>query len=163
MTGPNSRTWPSCALGVAALTRDHRSRVLLVMPTYNDRGHYLVGGAVEEDEDFLHALTREIREETGLHRVPGRQLVTERVAADPARGKPSGVNLVFDVEQLDADEWAGLLLPPDELCDPRLVPPDDIDDWVLPPLARRIRAALDALAGGGTAYLPPFQPTPGPR
>jgi ADP-ribose pyrophosphatase YjhB (NUDIX family) len=158
VTGPYERTWPHVALGAQALLRDQRGHIALVKPTYNNRGHYLVGGECELDEDFLDALAREVREETGLHRVAGRLLVSERTAADPTRNKPSGVNQVFDVEPVTPDEWAALTLPADELCDPRLVPLDNIDAWVLPEVARRIRAGVDALATGATIYLPPYKP-----
>lgn len=156
----DKHTWPPFAPGAIALWRDWRGRILLVKPNYHevDRGWYLPGGACLPGEDFDDALVREIWEETGLRRVAGRLLVTENVAARP--GKPPGVNVMFDVEDLRPAEWPALRLPADELSHAQLVAPEDITTtpsdthpWVLPALARRIRTGLEALASGEHRFL----------
>ncbi|WP_433892722.1 NUDIX domain-containing protein [Streptomyces sp. CA-111067] len=157
--GSTAHSWPPCPHGAKALLRDHLGRLVLVKPRYNDRRHYLVGGALEPGEDFEHALTREVWEETGLHRHPGRLLVVVQVPADEGRGKPAGLDLIFDVEPLAPGEAETIRLPPDELSDVQFIAFDDIDAWTLPPLARTIRAAHRALVQGVTALLPPYLST----
>jgi 8-oxo-dGTP pyrophosphatase MutT (NUDIX family) len=151
-------SWPPCPHGSKALLRDHRGRLVLVKPRYNNRRYYLVGGALEAGEDFEHALTREVWEETRLRRDPGRLLVVVQVPADEARGKGAGLDMIFDVEPLAPGEADTILLPADELSDIQFVAFDDIDSWTLPPLARTIRAARHALDHGTTILLPPTNP-----
>jgi 8-oxo-dGTP pyrophosphatase MutT (NUDIX family) len=157
-----TRTWPQCALGSKALLLDGSGRLVLVKPTYNERLWYLIGGALEPEESFEQALTREVYEETGLHRAPGRLLVLEQVAPDAARKKPFGVDAIFAVEPLAPGEFEAIRLPSNELRDTRLIDCAEIDTWTLPALARTIRAALAALDQGVTILLPPHQPEPPP-
>ena len=50
-------------VGVSAIVRDGAGRILLIKTA--KAGWELPGGRVEQGEDFLTALTREVREETG--------------------------------------------------------------------------------------------------
>jgi ADP-ribose pyrophosphatase YjhB (NUDIX family) len=50
-------------IGVSAVVRDGAGRILLIKTAKT--GWELPGGRVEQGEDFLTALTREVREETG--------------------------------------------------------------------------------------------------
>jgi ADP-ribose pyrophosphatase YjhB (NUDIX family) len=55
------------AIGVAALIRDERGRVLVVHRTYSDEEPWaLPGGWLEGRETVEHTLERELMEETGL-------------------------------------------------------------------------------------------------
>ncbi|WNI20068.1 NUDIX domain-containing protein [Actinacidiphila sp. ITFR-21] len=146
--------WHPRAAGSLALWQ-LGGEIALFLPTYNTRGWYLPGGALERDEDPEHALSRELLEETGLRREPLRLLVIESVRADPARGKPAGENYIWQVEPLTHQEWDNIRLPPEELKDKRLVAPNDLGRFVLPTLERRIHMALKAQAAGTTLYLPP--------
>lgn len=154
----HSQRWPRCAAGSIALLTDENGNVALVKPTYNDRGWYLVGGAVEEGEDPEQALAREIHEETGLRRRAGRLLVSEWVPADPARDKPAGPNYVWDVEPMGAQDVRRVRLSAEHSAW-TTVPIRDIKKWTLPPLARRIRAAARAKAAGTHIWLPPSEPS----
>ncbi|MFD7898998.1 NUDIX domain-containing protein [Streptomyces sp. NPDC059743] len=145
--------WHPRAAGSLALWQ-LGAEIALFLPTYNTRGWYLPGGALEQDEDPEHALTRELLEETGLHRRPLRLLVIESVRADPARGKPAGENYIWQVDPLTRQEWDSVRLPPQELKDKRLVASGDLGRFVRPALERRIRAALKAQTTGTTLYLP---------
>lgn len=151
------RQWPQVAAGSLGLLCDQNGNIALFRPTYNnpDRGWYLVGGGVEEGEDPEAALAREVYEETGLRRRALRLLVSEWVAADPARRKPAGPNWVWDVEPLTEPELHLVQLS-EEHSHWKTVPLADLDAWTLPLLARRIRAAAEAKARGTTVYLPPL-------
>jgi 8-oxo-dGTP pyrophosphatase MutT (NUDIX family) len=151
---PDEPRWHPRAAGSLALWQLDGD-IALVLPTYNQRGWYLPGGALEQDEDPERALSRELLEETGLRRQPLRLLVIESVRADPARGKPAGENYIWQVEPLTRQEWDNIRLPPQELKDKRLVPPSDLGQFVRPALERRIRTALKAQATNTTLYLPP--------
>ncbi|HEX8868409.1 MAG TPA: NUDIX hydrolase, partial [Lentzea sp.] len=62
--------------GAGALFFDDRGRVLLVEPTC--KPHWEIpGGVVERGETPSEACKREILEELGLHREPGRLLVVD--------------------------------------------------------------------------------------
>ena len=57
----------SCELTNMCLIRDPEGRVLLQTRTKSDwPGYTLPGGHIEPGEDFLEALVREVKEETGL-------------------------------------------------------------------------------------------------
>src|SRR4051812_37056562 len=65
---------PRVAAG--ALIRDAEGRILLVKPTYKD-GWDIPGGYVEPRESPAAACRRELREELGLDRQPGRLLLVD--------------------------------------------------------------------------------------
>jgi 8-oxo-dGTP pyrophosphatase MutT (NUDIX family) len=57
-------------IGVSAVVRDAAGRILLIKTART--GWELPGGRVEQGEDFITALTREVREETGCEIDVGR-------------------------------------------------------------------------------------------
>ena len=59
------------SVSVACVVTDERGRVLLVRRADNDEWEP-PGGVVEQDEDLLSALAREVREESGYRVRPGR-------------------------------------------------------------------------------------------
>jgi ADP-ribose pyrophosphatase YjhB (NUDIX family) len=66
-------------VGLAALIRDERGRILLVHRTYSkDEPWALPGGWLESGESVEGALQREMREETGLRIRVGPTLVVQR-------------------------------------------------------------------------------------
>src|SRR5580698_11400574 len=80
-------------MAVGALCRDGKGRVLLVDPVYRDTWD-LPGGAVEAEESPQAACRREVAEELGLDRPPGRVLAVDWV---PSRGaRPEGLVVVYD-------------------------------------------------------------------
>ena len=82
-------------VGVAALIRDDRGRILLVHRTYsNDEPWALPGGWLEGNEPIESALERELLEETGLRVRVGRVSAVERAGF--------AVVLLMDAELLDA-------------------------------------------------------------
>jgi 8-oxo-dGTP diphosphatase len=88
------------AVGVAALIRDERGRVLVAHRTYSrDEPWALPGGWLEGDESVEGTLRRELREETGLEIRVGNVLAVDR----------SGFVLVLllDAELVDGTSLAG--------------------------------------------------------
>jgi ADP-ribose pyrophosphatase YjhB (NUDIX family) len=65
-------------MAAGALFRDARGRVLLVDPAYKPTMD-LPGGAVEAEESPHAACRREVAEELGLDRAPGRVLAVDWV------------------------------------------------------------------------------------
>lgn len=136
---------------------DEDGRVLLVKPTYKEAWE-LPGGGVERDESPLLACIREVAEELGLERRPQRLLgVDYRAAVPGVRG--DALRFVFDGGCLSPAEIEALRLPPDELSEWRFVATDDLDTYLVPAAARRLRTLLQAdeatYLEEGAAVLPP--------
>ncbi|MCX4766164.1 NUDIX hydrolase [Streptomyces sp. NBC_01275] len=143
---------PRVLAGAAAIFRDGAGRVLLVEPNYRE-GWALPGGTIESDdgETPRQGARRETLEEIGLDRELGRLL-----AVDWARGpgRPPLVAYVYDGGVLADDDLKAIRLQEEELLSWRLVPREEITDYLLGSLGRRVLAALDALADGtGTVEL----------
>ena len=132
-------------MAAGALFRDEDGRVLLVDPTYKPTWD-LPGGAVEKEESPYAACRREVAEELGLDRPPGRVLVVDWVPSRPER--PEGLIVVYDGGVLASDEVAAITLPDGELAGYQFVKPGEVAEWVSPLLARRIAACVDALVAG---------------
>lgn len=120
----------------------------MVEPTYKPRWE-LPGGAVEDGESPWTAARREVAEELGLERAPGRLLVMDYVPAGAERSE--GVAAVFDGGVLPAS--VQLRLPPGELRWHAFVEPDQLGSYLPALLARRAVAAMTARASGKTGYL----------
>ncbi len=93
-------------------------------PTY--RSHWEIpGGLAEQDEAPHAAAAREIAEELGMERVPGRLLCVDWVPArDP---KTDGLMFLFDGGVFSAAQIADIRLPRDELERFDFVPPIDLE------------------------------------
>jgi 8-oxo-dGTP diphosphatase len=137
-------------MAAGALFRDAQGRVLLVDPVYRDTWG-LPGGAVEAEESPRAACRREVAEELGLDRPPGRLLVVDWVPSRP--GRPEGLVLCYDGGILRPAETAAITVPEDELAGFAFVPPAAVADRVEPLTDRRISACLAALASGLTFSL----------
>ena len=140
MTDPSSTfTTPRVAAG--ALFLDGAGRVLLVHPTYKDTWD-IPGGYVERGESPA-ACGREISEELGLDRLPHRLISVDWA---PHEREGDKMLFLFDCGDLGADEDR-VRLDGDELDRWEWVELDQLDDYVLPRIARRIRSAV----GTGTS------------
>lgn len=144
------RALPAKRIGAAMLLTDADRRLLLVRPTYKP-GWECAGGLVEADEAPHEAVAREVAEELGLDREPGRLLCIDWIPARPP--KTDGLMLVFDGGTLDEAAFDRVRLPADELSEYRLVDPGQLDDCLPEHMARRVRAALRARHEGSTLYL----------
>jgi len=137
---------PRVAAGV--LVHDEEGRLLMVRPTYKD-GWDIPGGYVEPDESPAQAAEREVAEELGLQRRPGRLLVVDW-APHPAEGDK--LLFVFDGGTLTPTEVDGLQLGPDEIAEARYWLLDDVQQLAPARLVRRLELALKALMTGQTLY-----------
>ena len=110
------RSLPRKRMAAGAVFVDGAGRVLLVDPTYRDTWD-LPGGAVEAEESPYAACRREVAEELGLDRRPGRVLAVDWVPSRP--GRPEGLVVVYDGGLLGTVEVDAITLPEDELVDRR--------------------------------------------
>lgn len=134
-------------MAAGAIFRDYDGCVLLVRPTYKP-GWDIPGGMVEPGESPADACSREVFEELGIDRTPGRLLVVDW-APLPAEGDK--VLWVFDGGVLP---WAlsGLRLPCEEIAEVRWVQPRQLHRHTPERLTRRLELALTALTAGITLY-----------
>ncbi|WP_409468539.1 NUDIX domain-containing protein [Streptomyces sp. HC307] len=156
MTTPDFATYiaglPRVIAGAAALFRDTEGRVLLVEPNYRD-GWALPGGTIESDdgETPRQGARRETAEEIGLDRELGRLLAVDWVHGT---ARPPLVAYLYDGGVLGEEDLKAIRLQEEELLSWRLVPREDLTDFLQGALGRRVQAALDILAdGSGTAEL----------
>ncbi|ROP37602.1 NUDIX domain-containing protein [Saccharothrix texasensis] len=128
-----------------ALFLDALGRVLVVEPTYKDHWE-IPGGVVEPGETPREACAREVLEELGLAVEPGPLLVADWA---PSAGQDR-VLFIFDGGSLGD---ATIRLQASELRSHRYITPAEVPDALIPRLARRVSAALDARERGVTLYL----------
>ncbi|MFD8225798.1 NUDIX domain-containing protein [Streptomyces massasporeus] len=143
---------PRVLAGAAALFRDGEGRVLLVEPNYRD-GWALPGGTIESDdgETPRQGARRETAEEIGLDREPGRLLAVDWVHGT---GRPPLVAYLYDGGVLSEDDLKAIRLQEEELLSWRLVPREELPEYLPGPTGGRVLAALDVLTdGSGTAEL----------
>lgn len=140
MTRPFDADLPKKHLAAAMIFRDDRGRVLLVKPTYKEPWE-VPGGGVEEGESPRLACRRELREELGLDRAPGRLLCVDYRHPIPDV-RADALRFLFDGGTLTTDELAAITLDRTELSEHKFVDLADLDAYVIPALARRIRSAL---------------------
>lgn len=129
-------------VGSGCLFCDDLGRILLVKPVYKDPWE-IPGGGVEANESPLDACIREVREELGL------ELQTARLRSIDYRRPVEGVRgdalrFVFYGGVLSSDETARFQLQSTELSEWRFVSKADLDAYVTPVMARRLRASLAA-------------------
>ena len=143
-------------MAATAFFRDEEGRVLVVNPVYKSAWD-LPGGAAEADESPHAACRREVVEELGLDRPPGRVLAVDWV---PARTigpdqtpLPDGVIIVYDGGILSPAEVKDIVLSDGELAGFEFVTTVEAAGRVTPLVARRIAACLQACEAGTVAAL----------
>jgi 8-oxo-dGTP diphosphatase len=144
-TPPMSR--PRVAAG--ALFFDAEGRLLLVKPTYKD-GWDIPGGYVEPGETPREACEREVAEELGI-----RPRIGDLLVADWAPSEAEGDKILFVFDGGQIDHWVAerIVLPAAELSDWRFHNEGDLSATLIPRLARRVLAALNARKARSTTYL----------
>jgi 8-oxo-dGTP diphosphatase len=141
---------PRKRMAAGALFTDEAGRVLLVDPVYRDTWD-LPGGAVEAEESPYAACRREVAEELGLNRPPGRVLAVDWVPSQP--GRTEGLIVVYHGGVLPTADIRAIRVPGDELAGFAFVAAEEVAARVTPLVARRIAACLDAAAIGTVASL----------
>ncbi|HET9170716.1 MAG TPA: NUDIX hydrolase [Actinospica sp.] len=144
-----SEPFAAARAAAGVLYFDGPDRVLLVHPTYKD-GWDLPGGYLMPGETPTAALRRELVEELGARLPVGNLLVVDWA---PAAAEGDKVLFVFDGGELSADELAAIRVDGVEIDRYAFHPRADLDALLIPRLARRVHAAIEARAVGGTAYL----------
>ena len=139
---------PTRRLAAEALIRDPDGRVLLVEPNYKS-DWTVPGGTVEAGEDPRTGCFREVVEEVGLHLPEGRLLVVHHGVSQGVWG--DSVSFVYDGGVVPAD--TPITVQEEELLSHRWTAPEELDRYLRPALARRLREGLAALAGGTVAEL----------
>ena len=139
-----SETFATPRVAAGALFLDETGRILLVHPTYKDTWD-IPGGYVERGESPAAACRREIAEELGLDREPVALLSVDWAPSDREGDK---LLFVFDCGQL-GDDAERIRLADDELDRWEWVAVADLESYVIPRLARRLRTT----AQDGPRYL----------
>lgn len=129
-----------------ALFFDEAGRLLLVEPTYKPNWE-IPGGVVEQGETPTEACRREVAEELGLHREPGRLLVVDWAPHQ----NDDRILFVFDGGTLSNS--TEIRLQADELKSYEFVTSERAAERLIPRLARRVAEALRARESGETRYL----------
>ena len=144
---------PENIAGAGVVFHDEAGRILLVRPHYRADTWEIPGGAMDPSEHPWETARREVSEELGLDRVPGRLLVVDWVSALPD-GRPPPANFVFDGGPADED-WlnANVVLQQSGLAEWRLADVSQQKSLLVPLLARRLRACAAALVDGVARYL----------
>lgn len=138
---------PRKRLAAGIVATDGTGRVLLVKPTYKPSWE-VPGGLVENGEPPRAAAARECREELGLDVEVGRLLVVDWMP--PARLPDDAVLFLYACRGLDPDR---IVLAAQELSTWEWVDPAELDRRLPVAMARRVRAALDALRSGEVVEL----------
>lgn len=146
-TAAESFATPRAAAGV--LFFDDEGRILLVRPSYKP-GWDLPGGYVEISETPTEAVAREVQEELGIKPPIGALLVADWA---PAAGEGDKILFVFDGGELAAEHLDRIELDPAEIAGYAFHDPELVDTLLIPRLARRVKAALDARSQAATQYL----------
>jgi ADP-ribose pyrophosphatase YjhB (NUDIX family) len=150
---------PHKRIAAAALIRDEQNRVLLLEPTYKPTW-VLPGGVVEEDEDPQAGCSRELLEELGLERTPGRLLVVDWVPRHGVWG--DSLQFVFDGGRVSAEQISAFVLQDSEIVAAHFIGVGELQARdrgepvrvkLTPSMARRLLAAIDAADKGTPGYL----------
>ncbi|BCB81607.1 hypothetical protein GCM10022251_16440 [Phytohabitans flavus] len=135
-------------VAAAALFFDQAGHVMLVHPTYKDYWD-LPGGIVEPGESPMAACAREVSEEIGLTVPIGGLLVVDWA---PAEREGDKMVFLFDGGELSEEDRARIAFVDGELDEWRFVAAEDLDQYTITRLVRRIRTGIGARARGRAAY-----------
>ena len=132
----------------SAVITDPDGAVLVVKPNYRPAWN-LPGGILEADEPPHLGCAREVAEELGLDRQPGRLLVVDWLP--PTDIRRAAIGFVFDGGTLL--DKSTITLQTSELDAFAFLPPAEAIGRLAPFTAARLGAALRVRDGGQVAYL----------
>ncbi|MEV7777848.1 NUDIX hydrolase [Kitasatospora sp. NPDC088351] len=147
LDAPEAVAQPRTAAGV--LFFDEADRVLLVKPTYKP-GWEIPGGYLHPGETPSEGAAREVKEELGITPPIGHLLIADW-APHPTEGDK--LLFVFDGGVLPADELERITVDQVEIGEYAFHPSDQLDELLIPRLARRVHAAWAAWTHSETVYL----------
>jgi len=134
-------TLPRIPASAGALVWDHKSRLLILKPTYK-AGWTIPGGIVEADgETPWEACRRETREECGLDLRRGRLVCVDFLRPRP--GRPGGMRFLFDSGVFEKSALDGIVLQEEEISEYRLAKVERALALLSGPVRRRVAAAVD--------------------
>ncbi|MFF2119760.1 NUDIX domain-containing protein [Kitasatospora sp. NPDC058184] len=139
---------PRTAVGVLFFDEED-DRVLLVKPTYKP-GWEIPGGYLHAGETPSEGAAREVKEELGITPPIGRLLVADW-APHPTEGDK--LLFVFDGGVLPADELDDITVDQVEIGEYAFHAIGQLDEVLIPRLARRVHAACAARMQSETVYL----------
>lgn len=148
-------TLPRKRMSAGVLFFDAHGRLLIVNPTYKATWE-IPGGTVEANESPRTCALREVEEELGLTREPGRLLVVDYGGETEKRTE--SVQFIFDGGVLSEAELAAIVLPADELSEYRLLKPKKALKRLNRRLRERVGHCLKARNAGATFYMEEQQP-----
>ena len=146
----HTRSIPQKRSAATVVFTDGAGRVLLCEPTYKQVWE-APGGAVEAEESPRDGAVREVREELGLVVEPGRLVAVDYVP--PIEDRTEGLIFVYDGGGLTDEQAAAIQLADEELRSWAWCTVDQVHGRMRPLVARRIEAALGAIADGGVVEL----------
>jgi 8-oxo-dGTP diphosphatase len=147
MTDAEPFATPRVAAGI--LYFNAARQILLVDPTYKQMWE-LPGGYLQPGESPTEALRRELIEELGVALPVGQLLVADWA---PREGEGDKLLFVFDGGVLTQAQIASITVDGKEISEFAFHDRGDVDRLLIPRLARRVHAALDAREHGATLYL----------
>lgn len=146
--------YPRKIVSGAVLFLDERGRLLIVNPTY--KAHWEIpGGLAEPGESPALAARREVAEELGIKRPPGRLLCVEWRPPIP-RGVGAGLDglhFIFEGGVLSDEEVDAIELQEEELAEFVFLEPEEALARLPGRLAARVQAALEVESGAAPVYL----------
>lgn len=129
------------------LFTDGADRVLLVEPSYKEQWE-IPGGSVDENESPWATARRELAEEIGMSRPPGRLLVVDHVL--PQDAWTEAVVFVFDGGVLTQSDVDKMEFVDGEILSAGFYDLAEARPLLRPRMAGRVEAALTALRTGTT-------------
>jgi ADP-ribose pyrophosphatase YjhB (NUDIX family) len=128
---------------------DADGRLLVLRPSYKPERE-IPGGFVQAGESPYAATVREVREELGISPPIGRLLVVDWA---PRSGEGDKLLFVFDGGLLAREHLEGIRPDPGEVAGYEFREVREAERVLVPRLARRVLAAVEARSAGETIYL----------
>lgn len=144
---------PGVVVSAGALIGDGAGRVLIVKPNYRDSWGP-PGGICEFREAPEAGCAREVMEELGIDQPIGRLLAVDWQLSQETYGPVARPVVFFIFDGGTLPTLSGVRLQEAELEDCRFAAESELDSFLAPQTARRLRAAIAASRSAGAWYVP---------